>query len=128
MSAFVLGTRIGSGGFGSVYRAQREGLPCAAKECFASYTDLSNAAIEREIEILGRLRHRYIIQYFETLEHQGRTYLLMDLAEKGSLAGAIARGEVTDWPTKNRIAHEVARGLEYIHRCDILHRDLKTAN
>ncbi|KAG0251216.1 hypothetical protein DFQ27_008915 [Actinomortierella ambigua] len=119
---------MGSGGFGSVYRAHREGRPCAAKECFASFADLSNAAVKKEIAILQQLRHRHVIQYFESLEHDGRTYILMDLAEKGSLAGAIARGEVTDWPTKTRIAHEIARGLEYIHCRDILHRDLKTAN
>ncbi|KAG0264758.1 hypothetical protein DFQ27_001030 [Actinomortierella ambigua] len=127
-ASFVLGKKIGSGGFGSVYRAHRKGQPCAAKECFASYADLSNAAVKKEIAILQQLRHRYIIQYFESLEHDGHTYILMDLAEKGSLAGAIARGEVMDWPTKTRIAHEIARGLEYIHCRDILHRDLKTAN
>ncbi|KAF9168685.1 hypothetical protein DFQ26_002585 [Actinomortierella ambigua] len=120
--------RAGSGGFGSVYRAHHEGRPCAAKQCFASFADLSNAAVKKEIAILQQLRHRYIIQYFESLEHDGHTYILMDLAEKGSLASAIDRGEVADWPTKTRIAHEIARGLEYIHCRDILHRDLKTAN
>ncbi|KAG0223729.1 copper transport protein ctr1 [Actinomortierella wolfii] len=128
MTSFILGAQIGTGSFGSVYRVQREGLPCAAKECFASYADLSDATVKKEIEILQQLRQRYIIQYLETVDHNGHLYILMDLAEKGSLAGAIARGEVTDWETKNRIAHEVARGLEYIHRYDILHRDLKTAN
>ncbi|KAG0256985.1 hypothetical protein DFQ27_005374, partial [Actinomortierella ambigua] len=117
-----------SGGFGSVYQAHREGQPCAAKECFASFADLPNAAVKKEIAILQQLRHRYIIQYFESIEHEGRTYILMDLAEKGSLAGAIARREVTDWPTKTRLAHEIARGLEYIHCRGIIHRDLKTAN
>ncbi|KAF9166248.1 hypothetical protein DFQ26_008389 [Actinomortierella ambigua] len=120
--------RAGSGGFGSVYRAEREGQPCAAKECFASFADLTNVTVKREIAVLQRLRHRYIIQYFESVEHDGRTYILMDLAEKGSLAGAIGRGEVADWPTKMRLAHEIARGLEYIHCRGIIHRDLKTAN
>ncbi|KAG0227993.1 hypothetical protein BGW42_002495, partial [Actinomortierella wolfii] len=107
---------------------KRAGQPCATKKCNASYADLSQTDVKREIDILKRLRHRHIIQYFDTIEHNGHTYIVMDLAERGSLAGAIARGEVTDWPTKNRIAHEIARGLEYIHSYDILHRDLKTAN
>ncbi|KAF9158462.1 hypothetical protein DFQ26_007630 [Actinomortierella ambigua] len=128
MTSFVLGNQIGSGGFGSVYCAMLGSQQCAAKECFASYADLSSSAVKKEIDILQQLRHRHIIQYLETLEHNGHIYILMDLAEKGSLAGAIARGEVTDWVTKNRIANEVARGLEYIHRREILHRDLKTAN
>ncbi|KAG0221548.1 hypothetical protein BGW41_006685, partial [Actinomortierella wolfii] len=119
---------IRSGGFGSVYRALRAGQPCAAKRCFASHADLSQTDVRREIDILKRLQHRHIIQYFDTIDHDGHAYIVMDLAERGSLAGAIARGEVMDWPTKNRIAHEIARGLQYIHSYDILHRDLKTAN
>lgn len=53
----------------------------------------------------------------------------MELAEKGSLSGVIEGGELAnDWSTKKRIAHEIARGLEYIHHEGILHRDLKSAN
>ncbi|KAI9238212.1 MAG: hypothetical protein BYD32DRAFT_435945 [Podila humilis] len=53
----------------------------------------------------------------------------MDLAEKGSLTGVIESGTLSlDWPTKIRLADEIARGLEYIHQEQILHRDLKSAN
>ncbi|KAG0239884.1 hypothetical protein BGW41_007464, partial [Actinomortierella wolfii] len=128
LSSFELVDQIGAGGFGCVYRVLRAGLPCAAKKCYASHADLSQAAAKKEIDILKQLHHRHIIQYFDTIDHEGHTYIVMDLAEKGSLKGAIARNEVTDWPTRNRIAHEIARGLEYIHSHDILHRDLKTAN
>ncbi|KAG0232373.1 hypothetical protein BGW42_008242 [Actinomortierella wolfii] len=127
-SQFELGVLIGEGGFGSVFRALRAGQPCAAKRCNVSHADLQQDAVKKEIDILQQLRHRYIIQYFDTIDHEGHTYIVTDLAEKGSLAEAIVRGEVTDWPTKNRIAHEIARGLEYIHSCGILHRDLKAAN
>ncbi|KAG0221307.1 hypothetical protein BGW41_006951, partial [Actinomortierella wolfii] len=128
MASFVLGDQIGAGGCGCVYRAEIAGMICAAKKYYASNAGLPQAAIRKEIDILFQLRHRNIIQYFDTVEHEGHTYILMDLAERGSLAGAIMRGEVSDWPTKKRIAHEIARGLEYIHHLDILHRDLKPEN
>ncbi|KAG0239365.1 hypothetical protein BGW41_007779 [Actinomortierella wolfii] len=128
LKSFALGNLIGAGGFGCVYRAERAGTICAAKKCYASHVELSQAAIRNEIAILLQIRHRHIIQYIDTVDHEGHSYILMDLAEKGSLAGAIVRGEVNDWPTKTRIAHEIARGLEYIHHHDILHRDLKTDN
>ncbi|KAF9334667.1 hypothetical protein BG006_001752 [Podila minutissima] len=91
--------------------------------------ELSQAAIQREISVLQELRHRHIIQFYEQCEVIGNVYLVMDLAENGSLASAIEKGTVTDdWPTKIRLAHEVARGLEYMHQKKVIHRDLKSAN
>ncbi|KAG0251217.1 hypothetical protein DFQ27_008916 [Actinomortierella ambigua] len=52
----------------------------------------------------------------------------MDLAENGTLADAIGKNKLTDWPMRRRIGHEIARGLEYIHSCKIIHRDLKPEN
>ncbi|KAF9303284.1 hypothetical protein BGZ74_004050 [Mortierella antarctica] len=91
--------------------------------------ELSQAAIQREISVLQGLRHRHIIQFYEQCEVNGNVYLVMDLAENGSLASAIEKGTVTDdWPTKIRLAHEIARGLEYMHQKKVIHRDLKSAN
>ncbi|KAF9972384.1 hypothetical protein BGZ73_004515 [Actinomortierella ambigua] len=103
-------------------------MPCAAKILLASYADLSSAAVQKEVNDLLRLRHRHIIQYYEIVQHDRHMCILMDLAEKESLASAIVRGEVSDWQTKTRIAHEITRGLEYLHRCEVLHRDLNTTN
>ncbi|KAG0227535.1 hypothetical protein BGW42_002894, partial [Actinomortierella wolfii] len=49
------------------------------------------------------------------------------LPKGGTLAKAIHKG-LLDWQDKTRLAHEIARGLEYIHQEDVLHRDLKSAN
>ncbi|KAF9969460.1 hypothetical protein BGZ73_008187 [Actinomortierella ambigua] len=126
---FILGARIGSGAYGSVHYARWGGDPCAAKSFFLTQSDYDQDEIQKEIQILRRLRHRNIIQFYRTCEHEGCTYLIMDLAENGSLAKAILGGrEPLDWPTKTRIAHEIARGLEYIHLQNIWHRDLKSAN
>ncbi|KAG0227791.1 hypothetical protein BGW42_002710, partial [Actinomortierella wolfii] len=51
----------------------------------------------------------------------------MELAERGTLTNAINKG-LLDWLDKTRLAHEIARGLEYIHQENVLHRDLKSAN
>ncbi|KAG0233769.1 hypothetical protein BGW42_007229 [Actinomortierella wolfii] len=51
----------------------------------------------------------------------------MELAERGTLSNAINKGFLS-WQDKTRIAHEIARGFEFIHQEDVLHRDLKNAN
>ncbi|KAF9163998.1 hypothetical protein DFQ26_001911 [Actinomortierella ambigua] len=123
-------TSLGSGGFGSVHEAHWGNQPCAVKTFFLSQTDLDQQAIQNEIAFLQTLRHRHIIQFYRTHQEYGRTYLLMELAEKGSLEHAIVKGRLghNDWPTKMRIASEIAQGLAFIHQEKVIHRDLKSAN
>ncbi|KAG0223314.1 hypothetical protein BGW42_005987 [Actinomortierella wolfii] len=83
--------------------------------------------IQKEIEVLKLLRHENIIRCYHTHEQDGRFYLIMELAEKGSLANVITNKRL-DWPTKCRLAHEIARGLEYIHGENYLHRGLRSSN
>ncbi|KAF9305894.1 hypothetical protein BGZ74_008457 [Mortierella antarctica] len=131
MPIFVLGERIGAGAYGQVFRGRLNNMPVAAKLFYRTKQELHQATIQSEIAILTDLRHRHIIQFYQTVEHDdGHVYLVMDLAEKGSLADAITHGEVSSWPVKFRIAHEIARGLEYMHaqRHRVLHCDLKSAN
>ncbi|KAG0356066.1 hypothetical protein BG005_005006 [Podila minutissima] len=131
---FTLGNQVGSGAYGAVYKARWGSQPVAAKTFFRNRSDLHKNAIEKETSVLQKLRHRHIIQFLRTHKHDGRIYLIMDLAEKGSLASAInaksggGQDLMLDWPTKKRLAHEMARGLEYIHHEGVLHRDLKSAN
>ncbi|KAG0257332.1 copper transport protein ctr1 [Actinomortierella ambigua] len=129
-SLLVLGTRLGSGTFGHVHQARWGSQPCAAKTFFLDKSDFHQYTIQKEIAVLQRLRHRHIIQFYRTHEEDGHIYLLMELAEKGSLCRAIAKGELApdDWQTKMRLASEIARGLAFIHQEKVLHRDLKSAN
>lgn len=101
--------------------------PCAAKTFFLTQSEFHQAAIQEEISILKGLRHRHIIQFYDTREHNGQFYLLMDLAEGGSLSKAIESKQL-DWATRTRIANEIARGLEYMHSKEVIHRDLKSLN
>ncbi|KAG0255547.1 hypothetical protein DFQ27_006201 [Actinomortierella ambigua] len=124
------GNKLGSGTFGVVHQALYGDQPCAAKAFFVSQSELDRKTINKEISVLQRLRFRHVIQFYRTHEHKDRIYILMELAEKGSLAHAITKGHLTcdDWGTKSRLAHEIALGLAYIHQEGVLHRDLKSAN
>ncbi|KAG0237318.1 hypothetical protein BGW42_001238 [Actinomortierella wolfii] len=126
-SLLVLGNLLGSGAFGSVYEARWGCQQCAAKAFFRTHSDLHEREIQKEITALQKLRHRNIIQFYRTYQQDNHIYILMELAEKGTLAKAITKG-LLDWPDKTRLAHEIARGLEYIHQENVLHRDLKSAN
>ncbi|KAG0252764.1 hypothetical protein DFQ27_007865 [Actinomortierella ambigua] len=114
---------LGWGQSASVYPAQWINHACAAKTLHKQEEE----AIQHEINVLRRLRHRHIIQFYRTYRTDDKFYLITDLAEHGSLSRAIQK-RTLDGPTKIRIANEIARALEYMHDENILHCDLKSGN
>ncbi|KAF8920954.1 hypothetical protein BGZ52_011700, partial [Haplosporangium bisporale] len=80
-SQLLIGSSLGSGAYGTVFRAQWGSQLVAAKSFFLSQSDFAQAAIQNEIQVLQKLRHRHIIQFYRTQEQDGQIYLLMDLAE-----------------------------------------------
>ncbi|KAG0264252.1 hypothetical protein DFQ27_001329 [Actinomortierella ambigua] len=127
MSSLTVGNIIGVGGYGSVYHAHWEGREVAIKLFNMTHAEAVNdSTIQREIQLLESLRYKHIIQFYDTTQHDGRLVLVMEYAEGGSLYQAIKYRLA--WPTKTRIAEEIARGLAYIHHKGILHRDLKSMN
>ncbi|KAF9972041.1 hypothetical protein BGZ73_004899 [Actinomortierella ambigua] len=122
-----LGKCIGQGGYGTVYHARLGSQSCAVKQVMLTKLEYQQQAIQQEVFILERLRHRYIIQFYRTEYLDGTLAIVMDYAEGGSLTAAILRRRL-DWPTKQRIAQEIVRGLEYMHAENVIHRDLKSGN
>ncbi|KAF9161199.1 hypothetical protein DFQ26_004784 [Actinomortierella ambigua] len=128
-SLLVLGRSLGKGAYGSVCEARWGNQLCAAKLFLHSQSEFHQRAIQKETSILKNLRHRHIIQFYRIHQENGHIYLLMELAERGSLADAI-KGKLLhdDWPTKIQIAREIAQGLAFIHKKGFLHCDIKSAN
>ncbi|KAG0224134.1 hypothetical protein BGW42_005312 [Actinomortierella wolfii] len=126
-NSLVLEKFLGVGGFGEVHVARWGCQECAAKKFFNTHSDLDEKKIQKEVNVLQRLRHSNIVQFYGMHRVDNHIYLIMELAERGTLTQAINKG-LLDWLDKTRLAHEIARGLEYIHQEGILHRDLKSAN
>ncbi|KAF9976052.1 hypothetical protein BGZ73_009211 [Actinomortierella ambigua] len=126
-SSLIIGSALGEGGFGRVHLATWRGQQCAVKTVRLGEYQTAQSAIQQEINVLQSLRHRNIIQYYATENIDDQLDLVMDYAEGGSLSRAI-REETLNWPTKYRIAHEIALGLAFIHISGILHCDLKSTN
>ncbi|KAG0261490.1 hypothetical protein DFQ27_002922 [Actinomortierella ambigua] len=128
-SSLIVGTYVGGGAYGRVFNAHWEGRKVAVKKFVMPYDEVSQTeTIQQEIDMVQRLVDRHIIQFYGITEHEGQLVLVMDYAEGGSLERAIASRRTTEWPTKIRIAQEIARGLTYIHHKNVLHRDLKSMN
>jgi serine/threonine-protein kinase Chk2 len=81
---------------------------------------------QREVEILQRVSHPYIIQLHDHFETPDGPVLIFPLAA-GDLFGFIPLDGL-DEPTVKQIIHKVLVALAYLHRNRIWHRDIKPKN
>ncbi|ESO98355.1 hypothetical protein LOTGIDRAFT_114439 [Lottia gigantea] len=83
---------------------------------------------ESELNVLRRVRHKYIIQLVEVFETPGKVYMVMELATGGELFDRIiAKGSFTERDA-TRVLNMVVDGVQYLHALGITHRDLKPEN
>ncbi|KAG0249497.1 hypothetical protein DFQ27_009971, partial [Actinomortierella ambigua] len=120
---------IGSGAYGGVYHARWKGNKVAIKRYLLTADEADQSrVIQHEINAVQRLVHRHIIRFHDAADYQGQLVLITDYADGGSLQQAIEGRRVADWSIKERIAHEMAQGLDYMHSIGVLHRDLRSSN
>ncbi|MDH3681733.1 MAG: protein kinase [Acidimicrobiia bacterium] len=126
-------TRIGSGGFADVYRAQQTNLrrEVAVKVLRAPANDQqARMRFERECHAVGAVSgHPNIVAVHEGgFTADGRAYLVMEYFPGGSLLDRVVRhGPMSAAETRD-IGLKIGRALGVAHDAGVLHRDVKPAN
>ncbi|KAK9095678.1 hypothetical protein Scep_027147 [Stephania cephalantha] len=123
---------IGSGGFGTVYKlAMDDGNVFALKRIVKTNEGLDRF-FERELEILGSIKHRYLVNLRGYCNSPSSKLLIYDYLPGGSLDDALhEKAEQLDWDARLNILMGAAKGLAYLHHdCSprIIHRDIKSSN
>jgi predicted esterase len=122
---------IGAGGMGEVHRARHlklrrdVAIKVLPPEVAADPERL--ARFEREARSASALNHPNIITIYDIAEHEGTTYIAMELVEGRTLRELIADGPLPIDQTI-RLASQIADGLAKAHGAGIVHRDIKPAN
>uniref|UniRef100_A0A2K2BBH7 non-specific serine/threonine protein kinase n=1 Tax=Populus trichocarpa TaxID=3694 RepID=A0A2K2BBH7_POPTR len=128
---------IGSGGYGSVYRAQLpSGKLVALKKLHHREAEepAFDKSFKNEVELLTQIRHRSIVRLYGFCLHQRCMFLVYEYMEKGSLFCAL-RNDVgaveLKWMKRAHIIKDIAHALSYLHHeCNppIVHRDISSSN
>jgi len=128
---YELGPVIGLGGMGEIRRAhdRRLGRDVAIKflRIDVAEGDAGRRRFEDEARAAGRLNHPNAVTVFDTGEHEGQAYFVMELLPGPTLADEIGEGPLA--PERAReIGIAVLGALGVAHGLGIIHRDIKPAN
>ena len=132
MRQFELRGIIASGGMGTVYRAfdvnlQREvALKMMKREMAADPEVMSS--FYREARAGASLNHTNIIHIYTFDEYEGQPYLVMELADNGSVDSRIETETRIPELDVLDVGIKVASALDTALKQNLLHRDLKPAN
>lgn len=137
--------KIGSGSFGSVYRAVLlDGLEVAVKRAETSNSSShfwstkrqedKNKAFINELESLSRVNHKNLVRLLGFCEDKNELVLVYEYMENGTLHDHLHKlpnSPLRSWSKRIKMALDAARGIEYLHEYAIphvIHRDIKSSN
>ncbi|XP_076863281.1 interleukin-1 receptor-associated kinase 4 isoform X2 [Brachyhypopomus gauderio] len=128
------GSRLGEGGFGTVFKGLLNSTPVAVKKLNLA-DDMSpedlKTQFSQEIQTLKRLHHNNLVTlvgYSSDGQHPCLVYTYMS---NGSLLDRLACLEGSaplTWQVRCAVALGTARGLDYLHQQNHIHRDVKSGN
>ncbi|XP_008216122.1 testis-specific serine/threonine-protein kinase 3 [Nasonia vitripennis] len=133
---YVIGKKIGQGTHATVHLAdfidgntgKKVKLACKIFNRKKALGNFLNTFFVRELEILTKIENPHIIQVHSILKRGPRVFIFMRYAENGDLLEFIRQtGPVPENQAKLWF-RQITSGLQYLHKMNIAHRDLKCEN
>jgi Leucine-rich repeat (LRR) protein len=128
---------IGTGGYGSVYKAKLScGKVIALKKLhrLEAENPTFDMSFRNEVKVLTEIRHRNIIKLYGFCLHNRCMFLIYEYMERGSLFCILLNDDEAielDWSKRLNIIKCTAHALSYMHHeCipTIVHRDITSSN
>ena len=126
--------RLGSGGFGVVYRATQLALDReVAVKLFRPHSRMdpkqSLRRFMQEGMLAGRIQHPNAVQVIDAgVAKEGIAYLVMELLRGHTLSDEMLRDRQVPLPRASVLVTQIAAALVHAHAAGVVHRDIKPDN
>jgi serine/threonine-protein kinase len=130
-SEYELGRELARGGMATVFLAtQRHPRRAVAIKVFQPEASarMGEARFRREIELASQLTHPGIVSIYAAGEAEGLLYYVMPYVEGETLRDRLEREGQLPLGDVVTYVKDIAEALEYAHRRNIVHRDIKPPN
>ncbi len=127
LERYRLVRRLGSGAFGTVWRARDERLERDVAVKILSRERIVGGRFEREARAAARLSHPAIVTLYEAAVDDEGAYLVSELVIGATLDALLAEGRLSDRDILS-IGIALCDALEHAHGQGVVHRDVKPSN
>ncbi|MBC2878455.1 MULTISPECIES: serine/threonine-protein kinase [Streptomyces] len=132
---YLLRSRLGHGGMGTVWRAHDEVVdrevavkePRVPDHLPESMRQTIHLRMQREARAAARVAHPSVVAVHDVVVEDGRPWIVMELVKGQSLGGRLNEGTL-DAREAARVGLAVLGALEAAHEAGVLHRDVKPDN
>jgi len=124
-------TKLGEGTFGKVYKVRNKtNNAIRAMKQIGKYwlDDMNDNEVTKEIEILKKLNHPYIIKLYEYYVTNDSIFLINELCDEGDLHGKMRKIRKFPEFIVKIIMLQIFKALMYLNEKRIIHGDLKLEN
>ena len=130
--AIYKGPQIGEGAFSKIFLGRYFGDIVAVKEQVRD-TEEMDEYLKREISILKEVSHPNVLNFCGSTERvadDGKyfLYILTEYAQAGDMTQLMLGDAPLGWRFRCQLLLEAAKGIEYLHNRNLIHRDIKGEN
>ncbi|XP_075492159.1 putative serine/threonine-protein kinase PBL7 isoform X2 [Primulina tabacum] len=130
--AFSSENYLSEGGFGFVFQGiLKDGNKIAVKQHKAASLQ-GEKEFKSEVHVLSQARHENLVMLLGSCSEESHRLLVYEYVCNGSLEKCLSNSDESsrtlDWEQRIKIAVGAAKGLEYLHAHNIVHRDMRPSN
>lgn len=136
ISKYDIKGRIGSGSMGVVYEAYDPFVQrTVAIKVSHSQEGLSDKISQKmresffsEVYSAGKMHHPSVVSVFDAGQEDDHNFIVMEYVDGVTLQDYVTGGKKLNPDQVLDVIYQCAKGLDYVHRQNVIHRDIKPGN